>query len=218
VVDKNAERLQHYVDLYGKDDFYFIIGDATDDEILRKARVETARGMIVALPSDKDSLIATVIGRQMNPKLRIVSKCQESSHLQRILKAGANSVISPNYIGGIRLVSDMIRPQVNEFLDLMLRDKDKNLRIEEIEVPEGSALVSKKLKDTMIRKITDLLVIAAKNNRTSQYIYNPGPDFLIQSGTVLIVLGPTDGVIKLREFMTPGRYTIVGKSLEDLKP
>lgn len=93
----------------------------------------------------------------------------------------------------------MIRPQVNEFLDLMLRDKDKNLRIEEAVIPDDSDLMNKKLQDTWIRKITSLLVVAVKHSGAGTYTYNPGPDFVIEKGTILILLGTSDDVNKLRE-------------------
>lgn len=176
-----------------------IIGDATDDDVLRAAGIERARGIVITLPSDKDSLITTVTARQMNKDLRIVSRCHEPDIVQRLIKAGANSVVSPNVIGGMRLVSEMIRPQVVEFLDIMLRDKDKNLRVEEAVIPSNSDLIGKKLQETWIRKITGLLVIAVKHAEKGTYTYNPGPNFVIEKGTILILLGTVDDVHKLNE-------------------
>lgn len=177
----------------------YVIGDATDDEVLMEAGIENARGIVVALPSDKDSLIVTVTARQISRDLRIVSRCHEPSVVQRIIKAGANSVVSPNIIGGMRLASEMIRPRVVEFLDLMLRDKDRNLRIEEAKIPDDSDLIGKRLQDTWIRKITSLLVIAVKDTVKGRYIYNPGPDFQIETGTTLILLGTSDDVYTFKK-------------------
>ncbi len=177
----------------------FVVGDASDDDELKHAGVEKARGIIVTLPSDKDSLIATVTARQLNLGLRIVSRCHEPQTIQRILKAGADSVVAPNIIGGMRLVSEMIRPHVVQFLDMMLKEKDKNLRVEEAVIPEGSDLIGIKLQDSWIRKITGLLVIAVNDTRKGTYEYNPGPGHVIQEGTTLILLGTANDVIKLRE-------------------
>jgi voltage-gated potassium channel len=199
IIENEEKRIDAVTVEFGLRNPPYIIGDATDYDILKMAGIERARGIIITLPSDKDSLITTVTARQMNRNVRIVSRCHEPDTVQRILKAGANSVVSPNVIGGMRLVSEMIRPQVVEFLDLMLRDKDKNLRIEEVPVPDGSDLVGKKLQDAWIRKITSLLVIAVRDTKRGTYTYNPGPDFELSEGNVLILLGTSDDVFKLRE-------------------
>jgi voltage-gated potassium channel len=123
---------------------------------------------------------------------------------EKLRHAGADSVVNPAFIGGVRMVSEMIRPQVVEFLDLMLRDKDKNLRIEEVLVGQGSPLVGKPLSDAQIRKHTNLLVIAVREAANGRFIYNPGPETTLQPGMALIVLGETTGVHRLRAGMEKG--------------
>jgi len=200
-VDRDAERMQKLEAEAGKGRFPHILGDATDDEILVAAGVRDALGLVAALPSDKDNLFVTVSARQLNPKLRIVSRCIESGTESKLRRAGASDVISPNAIGGMRMVSVLIRPQVVEFLDKMLRDREKNLRIEQVTVPADSPVVGMPLRDTPIRKITQLLVIAAYiPGDEDRYVYNPGPEFVLQAGNVLVVLGMVDDVIRLREF------------------
>ncbi len=198
VIEMNEDRVKEIRDRYHEHEVPYVIGDATDQGTLAAAGIERARGLIVALPEDKDCLIVTITARQMRRDLRVVSKCHEPDYIPRINKAGADTVVSPNVIGAMRIVSEMIRPTVTQFLDLMLRDKEKNLRIEQVEIAAGSELTGKRLADTTIRKITELLVIAARNEKTGKYDYNPGPNFVIEDGTVLIVLGSTDDVIKLR--------------------
>jgi voltage-gated potassium channel len=199
VIERNEEKIHEVQERFKGTLLNYVRGNATDQEVLTHAGIERASGVIVGLPEDKDSLIVTITARQMNRNLRIVSKCQEPGYIPRIEKAGADSVVSPNAIGGMRLVSAMIRPTVVQFLDLMLRDKEKNLRIEQVEIGDNADIMGKKLSETRIRKITDLLVIAAQNRETGEYTYNPGPDFIVGRGTVLIVLGTMDDVIKLRE-------------------
>jgi voltage-gated potassium channel len=199
IIENEQRKIDDLAVELGLKSLLYIIGDATDDDLLKEAGIERARGIVITLPSDKDSMITTVTARQLSKSVRIVSRCHEPGNVQRILKAGANSVVSPNVIGGMRLVSEMIRPQVVEFLDLMLRDKDKNLRIEEAVIPDGSDLVGKALQDTWIRKITSLLVLAIKHAERGVYTYNPRPDAVIEKGTILIVLGTSDDVFKFRE-------------------
>ena len=107
------------------------------------------------------------------------------------------------------MVSEMIRPQVVEFLDLMLRDKDKNLRIEEVLVPPGSPLVGKPIFEAQIRRHTNLLVVAVREPplapaQAGRFVYNPGPETLIAENMALIVLGETESVHKLRSSIARG--------------
>ena len=119
-------------------------------------------------------------------------------------KAGADSVVSTNYIGGTRLASEVLRPHVIQFLDEMLRERDKNLRIEEVEIPSSSPLVGHMLREAGIRDHTEVLVLAVRNRQHGTYAYNPGPNTRLESGTTLIVLGPTDSMPKLREGIATG--------------
>ena len=200
-VDRDVERMQKLEAEAGKGRFPHILGDATEDDTLVAAGVHDALGLVAALPSDKDNLFVTISARQLNPKLRIVSRCIEPGTESKLRRAGASDVISPNAIGGMRMVSVLIRPEVVEFLDKMLRDREKNLRIEQVTVPEDSPVVGKALRDTPIRKITQLLVIAAYVPGTEEeYFYNPGPDFVLTAGSVLVVLGMVDDVVRLREY------------------
>jgi voltage-gated potassium channel len=212
-VDSDGERLRRLEHEAAQGGFPHVVGDATDDETLVAAGVGEAAGLIAALPSDKDNLFVVVSARQLNPKLRIVARCIEGGTEAKLKRAGATEVISPNAIGGMRMVSVMIRPQVVEFLDRMLRDREKNLRIEQVTVPEDSPLVGKPLRDTPIRKITQLLVIAAyQPGREESYVYNPGPDFKVAPGVVLVVLGMVDDVVRLREYFRAGDAGAVAPS------
>lgn len=181
-------------------DFPYVIGDASEDYILEQAGIKQARGLITSLPEDKDNLFVVITARQMNPKLRIISRGIEIGAAQKLKIAGADSVISPNLIGGMRMASEMIRPKVVEFLDVMLKDTDKNLRIEEAIVPPDSSFKGKTLGEINLRKFAQVLVVAVKD-MGGKYYYNPGSDYILNNDTTLIVLGPTDEVIKLREFL-----------------
>lgn len=173
-------------------------GDATLDHVLLTAGVQRARGVVAALTHDKDNLYVTLSARSLNAHARIVSKVVEDEAAPKILKAGASSIVNPTMIGARRLASELIRPYVNEFLDQMLRDKDKNLRLEEVTVARGSSFVGLALKDTPIRKETRALVVAVRATDRS-FVYNPDPDYVIAEGTTLIVLGEAESVVKLRQ-------------------
>jgi voltage-gated potassium channel len=178
----------------------YVHGDATQDHALLAAGVDRARGVVAALTHDKDNLYVTISARSLNGQARIVSKVVEDEAAAKILKAGASAIVSPTMIGARRLASELIRPEVTEFLDQMLRDKDKNLRLEEVVVPAGSPFVGLMLKDTPIRRETRALVVAARSADRA-FAYNPEPDYVIVEGTTLIVLGETASIVKLRELV-----------------
>ncbi|MBV9946318.1 MAG: potassium channel protein [Myxococcales bacterium] len=180
----------------------YVHGDATQDHALLEAGIERARGVVAALTHDKDNLYVTLSARSLNAQARIVSKVVEDEAAPKILKAGATAIVNPTLIGARRLASELIRPEVTEFIDQMLRDKDKNLRLEEVLVPPGSAFVGRTLKDTPIRRETRALVVAVRaSDRT--FLYNPEPDHRILEGTTLIVLGEQESIGKLRELVLP---------------
>ena len=200
VIDRDVTHLERLsADIVGGRMLY-VHGDATDDHTLVSAGIERAMGVVAALTHDKDNLFVTLSARSLNATARIVSKIVEDRADAKMLKAGATSVVNPAMIGGRRMASELVRPEVNEFLDQMLRDKTKNLRIEECVVPEKSSYVGVSLKDSPIRRETKLLVIAVRDKDRS-FVYNPDPDHLIDGGTTLIVMGDNESVTKLRKIL-----------------
>lgn len=184
----------------------YIVGDATDDFVLEQAGILRARGLVAALPDDKDNLFVVVSARGANPAARIISRGHDLRVAEKLRKAGANGVVSPNFIGGMRLASEMLRPHVVEFLDEMLRDRDRNLRIEEVEVHAGCPVAGKTLRESRFRDVTEALVLALRERGRKGFVYNPGPDTVLETGSMLVVLGTQDAVHKLRDFLsTPGQ-------------
>lgn len=204
VVDRDEENLLRLADRLGAQKFLYVQGDATDDEMLLQAGIERAVGVIAALTDDKDNLYVTLSAYQLASKradhkdFRIVAKAVEKSATNKLIAAGATRVVSPSQIGGMRMVSEMIRPAVVEFLDLMLRDPEKNLRIEEVAIPDDSSLIGAKLRNTTIRARTKAMVIAIKHSGPPHYTYNPGPDIVLEEGSTLIVLAETVEMNRLR--------------------
>lgn len=202
VIDRNQSHMERLSQELTGGKMLFVIGDATEDHILLEAGTARARGVVAALTHDKDNLYVTLSARSLNPSARIISKSVEDEAAPKILKAGATAIVNPTLIGGRRMASELIRPEVNEFLDQMLRDKDKNLRLEEVVIPRGSDFIGMALKDTPIRRETRLLVVAVRGTDRS-FTYNPDPDYVLAEGTTMIVMGEADSVVKLRSLVTP---------------
>lgn len=200
VVDMDGDRLARLMD-EGYSSLLYVVGDAAEDHVLEHAGIMRARGVVAALHDDRSNLFVTLTARALNPKLRIVAKAVEHGAGPKILRAGADAFVSPNYIGGLRLVSEMVRPRVVQFLDQMLRDKDKNLRIDEITIPDGSLLAGRALRDSELRKHGDVLVIAIRDVE-GKYVYNPSAATTLEPGMTLIVLAKAAELGPLRELVT----------------
>lgn len=195
VVDRDRDLLEELATALGGNMLY-VVGDATEDHTLLDAGIKTAAGLVAALSDDKDNLFVALSTRSLNPRVRIVSKAIDLENEPKLLRAGADTTVSPNRIGGHRLVSELVRPKVTRFLDNMLRVTE-NLWFEEVEIHEGSRWVGQTLRDLPIRDRTNLLVIAL-HQPDGRYIYNPSPDLPLKAGVQLIVMGELDGVEKLR--------------------
>jgi voltage-gated potassium channel len=198
VIEAHEEGVKKFREHQDFTDVLFIIGDATDEEILDKAGIEHAKGLISALAGDKDNLVVTVMARQKSSHLRIVTRYTDEKYAERMLKAGANSAVSPNSIGGMRLASEVLRPHVVGFLDLMLKQHDRTLRIEEIEVGEGWSGHS--LEALKLRHRFNLLVLATKDAKSNtNFIPNPPDDTRVEKGSVVIVMGEVDDLHRARK-------------------
>jgi len=205
VVDTNEEHIKRIVnDESGLHrEMLYVVGDATDADLLENLGVDRAKGLISTLASDKENLIITVLARQKNPDVRIVARCIDQKFADRLTKAGADSTVSPNQIGGMRLASEVLRPHVVNFLDLMLKDKNRTLRIEEIEIPEHSNWVGKRLVDVNLRGTYNLLTLALKDayhdGQRHGFWVNPPDIVTCHAGLVVIVLGDMKYIQNARE-------------------
>lgn len=195
VIDNDPERLEDAYEHIG--DFPYIVGDATKDDTLRDAGIERAKGLIAAVHDDKDNLFIVLSARAMNPTLRIITRGVDEGNTEKLLRAGANEVISPNAIGGMRMASMALRPSVVSFLDQMLRAPDQTLRMEEIRVSDVPDLSGETLGQSNIGQRTGMLVVAVIHEGGS-YEFNPGASTVLHTDDILIVLGTPEQRDKLR--------------------
>lgn len=197
-IDVREAELREIADKFPRAEFSYVVGDATDDDVMAQTGLERARGVVAALSSDKDNLYLTVSARQVNPGARIVARCAELAHVEKIRKSGADAVVSPNFIGGMRLVSELLRPAVVRFLDDMLRDRRATYRIEEIRLGDGAAGLGTTLRDARVRERFGMTVLAVRASDHQTWIYNPDADERLGPGMTLVVLGSAEQVAELR--------------------
>ena len=200
VIDMNPSAIKELNESEYGGELLYVVGDATHDHTLVEANIAGANGIVAALTDDRDNLFVTLSARSLNPGLRIVSKVLGAENEPKMLRAGANAIVSPNRIGGLRLASELVRPKVTEFLDQMLRLTEKNLRFDEVELPEQSVFTGQSLAQVPIRKQTNVLVVAL-HEPTGEFIYNPSPDQPLAPGVSLIVIGEPDQVHRLRRIV-----------------
>jgi voltage-gated potassium channel len=163
----------------------FIEGDATDNDTLLKAGIDKASGIFAVTGDDNQNLVIALTARQLNPGVRVVAQCNETKNMEKIKKAGADAVVSPGYISGMRMASEMVRPTVVTFLDKMLRGKDESLRVEEVPVPPS--LAGKALSSLDWRRYPHTLLLAVKKGE--DWVYNPSrQDYIIKPEDRLIVM------------------------------
>jgi voltage-gated potassium channel len=180
--------------------------DATRDETLEEARIPSARALVTALSADTDNVFVCLSAREMNPEMNIVARAVDEDAAGKLRQAGADHCVSPNVIGGSRMASMLLRPQVMDFLDVVTGVGDVPLRLEEVEVPDGSSLAEHSLAEAAIPQKTGLIVIAISHREAQdegRLVYNPGPDERIRPGDALIVLGQQDQVDGLRAIVSP---------------
>jgi voltage-gated potassium channel len=201
-IDKNEAELKEVADKHPKADYSYIVGDATDDDVMAQTNIGNARGVVAALSSDKDNLYLTVSARQSNANARIVARCAELSHVEKIRRSGADAVVSPNFIGGMRLVSELLRPAVVRFLDDMLRDRRAAFRIDEVTLGDRAGELGHTLRDARVRERFGMTVLAVRVKDSQEWTYNPDADVKLGAGTTLVVLGSPEQVAALRDQST----------------
>jgi voltage-gated potassium channel len=197
VIELDMGRIEKF--LISHPELLYIQGNATSDEVLIKAGVERAKGLVSALPSDSENLFLVLSAKELNPKLRIVSRAVEPAAGEKIKKAGAESVVLPEMIGGLRIASSILRPNVVSFLDIMLRQAGGTVRFEEVVVNEGSELVGSTLTQAQIPQRTGLVIIAIKSAENHSFIYNPKSDVKLNVNDALIVIGSPEQLVTLRK-------------------
>jgi voltage-gated potassium channel len=168
-------------------DALFLHGDAGEDEVLLEAGVARAAGVFAITGDDSKNLVIVLSAKQLNPAARVVARCHEVNFVEKIRRVGADDIVSPDFTGGMRIVSSMIRPHVVTFLDEMLR-ADKSLRVEEVVVPAGfeeAQLASLKLHSAEYV----LLAVRGKDG----WSFNPLPSYPVSPGDALIVMTTPHG-------------------------
>lgn len=196
IIELNEE----IVDRYSEDHLLFIHGNASEDEVLKKAGIEKASTLICALPRDADNLFIVLSARQINPKLKIISRATEESSYQKLKLAGADNVIMPDKIGGDHMASLVVVPDLVEFLDnLSVSGEHDSINVEQIPFEkictDGKELA---IMDLDLRKRTGCSIIGYKSP-DGVYTVNPEPSMILKKDSKLILIGRPNQIEKLKQ-------------------
>lgn len=182
MVDIGREAIEKVLETFP--DGIFIEGDATDSDTLSAAGITEAKGLFAITGDDNQNLVISLTAKQLNPNVRVVASCKDLKNTDKLKKAGADAVVSPTSIGGLRMASEMVRSTVVSFLDTMLRDKEKNLRIEEMAVP--ATFAGKAISELGLGKYPHILLLAIRTE--GGWVYNPPGSHMIKLDDTLIFM------------------------------
>jgi voltage-gated potassium channel len=194
IVENDPARIKELMEK----EMMYVEGDATDDKTLIAAGIHRAAGLISTLEKDRDNMFVVITARGLNPTFRIVSKIDDVASRDKFIRGGANIVISSDFIGGLRMVSELVRPGATSFLDTMLRDSSA-LRVEDVQVGLQSKYAKKPLSNCDAFSKSGVLLVSMKQG--DSFHFNPPPETILQGGDTLVVIGNPEQLQMLRGFL-----------------
>lgn len=192
-IDQDVAMLEQHKDLK-QPGLLYLTGDASDDEMLELANVRNAAGVFAVTGDDSRNLMIVITARHLNPNARLVARCHEVRNFDKITRAGAHSVVSPDFTGGMRIASAMIRPTVVNFLDEMMRGQH-DLRVEEVPIPTG--FTPRPLGALHLQRGDNFVLLAVRNGE--DWLFNPDNDFILQPGQAFIIMASASGRVGLEQ-------------------
>lgn len=167
-------------------DTTYVIGDATEEETLFRAGVTRARSLVTGLPSDADNVYITLTAHALCPDLQIVSRAEQPSTQDKLLRAGANKVVCPQVIGATKIANILTRPSVVDFVEIA--DQGVDLEIDEYVLGKNSPLVGRTLIEASIREKFGATVVAVKR-ADGEALVTPDPHSVLAVNDTLILVG-----------------------------
>lgn len=197
VIERDPEILQAH--LSDDPSLVYLQGDGTDDEILKRAGIDRAKALISALPADADNVFIVLSARALNNRIQIISRAGNAASIAKLRKAGADSVIMPDRIGGTHMATLVSKPDVIEFIDYLSGEEGESINMESVPYHRlPGEIRDKTLREIMHWKVTGVNCIGIKN-KDGKFVINPPDDILIEEGMKVIVLGTKAQIEEMKE-------------------
>jgi voltage-gated potassium channel len=180
-----------------------IEGNGTEDEDLRRAGLDRARGLVAASDSDADNLYIALSARAARPDLQIVARASDEDAEKKLKLAGADRVVLPYSTAGRTMANLVLKPQVTAFLDAVTTATGPDLQLAEIEVHRTCKQAGRTIRDLRVRHETGAIIVALRR-RDGTFDTTPEPDVTIEPGDVLIGVGSPDEIRRLEDLFVAG--------------
>jgi voltage-gated potassium channel len=198
VVDESEDRLETCP-------YPNVLGDAAEDEVLRRAGIQDARTLVATLDDDAASLYVTLTARAINPALVIIARSRTADAERKLRRAGADRVVNPQQIGGSRIAAFALQPHVVDFLEVAMHDREVEFKLEEVQVQAGSSLDGATVRESRMREGGGALMLALRKHDGGGFVTNPPGDVTIEPADVVIAIGTDDQLAELRRQSTSAR-------------
>ncbi len=200
-VDMNECLLKEEFEKY-PDKFLYVVGDAKKEDILKKAQIEKAKCLLATLPTDSDNVFLVLTARELNPSIMIIAKANEKETIKKLKIAGANKVVSPYLLGGLRMALISTKTSIldflRSFLNIAKNEYGEDIVVEKFKIKENSIMANKTIKNLDIRRRSGVTIIGVKRN--DKMFINPYPEFVLKPGDIIYVLGTKDTVEIFRKY------------------
>jgi len=204
VIDKEPD-LKESLDA-GK--YLYIIGDSTEDTVLKQAGILRASALIAAMYPDANNIYLTLTARELNPDITVVCRAYEKKAEKRLLRAGANKIIYPDRMGGRRIAFSLIRPAMVTFLDVLSQSfAEGDIELDELTIGDACSLRGRNLKEADIRSHYNIIILAIRKQDGSMN-FNPGGNTIVESGDALLAIGIRNDLLEFARRMDAQELTI----------
>jgi voltage-gated potassium channel len=191
-IEKDADRAKWAID----ENIPVVMGSASSEENLKRAQIDTAKGLVAAVGTDAENLYIVLTARGLRLDLKIIARASEEEAIPKLLRAGASHVLSPYHFVGNRIAQLLLRPNVLDSVDAAFGADRLDVEIGEVRLEASSFLIGKTLADAAIRERADVIVLGLKPAE-GPLVFNPAPETVIRAGDTLIVIGSDASLKKL---------------------